>query len=112
MAADEGQIAAQVIMADDCNVVQSVSTLSSNFDNIGITAVRDPPLNNKDFLADMKEVNRSRDPGSVVYLEFDVKDYITPEYLAISGINEDFVQNSFSFSVNVRSELDGIGNCT
>jgi len=47
----------------------------------------------------MKDRDLCNEPGSVVYIEFDVQQF--EEYRKLRSINEEFLRNMFMFRVNV-----------
>ena len=97
---DTSHVARQILEADLNNWVIDLPSLSNIKIDPNFKCSNELPLNNLDFLIDMKDRDKCKDKGTVIYLEFDIEN-TKGDYDRLKELNNDFLNGFFTFKINV-----------
>ena len=97
----DSQIARKVLESDFTSSQLRVRSFSDVSEDPNFNCSNMLPLNNRFDLEKMKDLNVCREPGTILYMTFDVDNCGPKEYFPLKEVNEKFLANSFTFRINV-----------
>lgn len=107
VSSSESQVNRRVLDAD-FNGSRCDLTSDAN-ENICYRDCNDLPLNNRAELERMKEPDKCKEPGTVLYMECDFRENNTKESSVITDINKNFLSTLYTFRINV-SLVEDVGD--
>jgi len=109
VSSSDSQVNRRVLDADfngsRCDLISDAS------ENICYRDCNDLPLNNRAELERMKEPDKCKEPGTVLYMECDFRDNNIKESFLITDINRNFLSTLYTFRINV-SLVKNVGDGT
>lgn len=101
MSRSDSQIARQILEADFANINLDTSTLVDTLTKPESKIYTRLPLSNRPCLELMKELDKCKDPGTIIYLEFDLNDSSEQKINKLKAVDRDFLNGCFNFRLNV-----------